>query len=347
MIRINPVRFRSCRRSARKGGGKVQPSRNGERPHERQLGRPVNRSLLLAGFLFVSLCAVTAVAAEPSSELIEQGLELRRDGKPEQALELFRRAHAIAPSPRTFGQMGLVEASLKRWVDGESHLSVSLSNPDDSWVIKNRAFLDEALAQCRQHVGELVVSGPPGVEVLVGGRIAGTLPAVPTLRLAEGTVSVSATSPGFTSFETTVTIRPGIREPLAIVLTRVPSAAPPPAAPSGATAISASPPPATPAAQSSTGRGWHSWTGISLAAIGAAAIGWGVTWIVVDGGKACATSTGCSDVYNTRTWGWVLAGAGAAAVAGGAAIFFTGHQTGGPDVSVGLTPGSVLLQGRF
>ncbi len=132
----------------------------------------MNRSSSLATLLLVTFCAVTAVAAAPSTDaLIEQGLDLRRDGKPEQALELFRRAHAIAPSPRTFGQMGLVEASLKRWVDGETHLSVSLSNPDDTWVIKNRAFLDEALAQCRQHVGDLVVSGPAGVEVFVGGRL--------------------------------------------------------------------------------------------------------------------------------------------------------------------------------
>jgi hypothetical protein len=311
-------------------------------------GRTMNRSPSLAVFFLATLCAVAAAAAEPSADaLIEKGLDLRRGGKPEQALELFRRAHAIAPSSRTFGQMGLVESSLKRWVDGETHLSVSLSNPDDSWVIKNRAFLDEALAQCREHVGELVVSGPTGVEVLVGGRTAGTLPAVPTLRLAEGTVLVAASSPGFTSFERTVIVRPGVRTPLAIVLTPV---APAPLAPRlAATMVSASPPPARRAAQPSGGQGWHTWTGVSLAAVGAAAIGWGVTWIIVDGGDACGATTGasCQNVYDTRRPGWILTGVGAAAVAGGAAIFFTGHHSAGPTVSVGLTPGSVLLDGRF
>jgi len=312
----------------------------------------VNRSLSLAVLFLATFCTVAAAAAaaeQSTDALIEQGLDLRRDGKPEQALELFRRAHAIAPSSRTFGQMGLVESSLKRWVDGETHLSVSLSNPDDSWVIKNRAFLDEALAQCREHVGELVVSGPPGVEVLVGGRMAGTLPAVPTLRLAEGTVLVTASSPGFASFEKTVTVRPGVRTPLAIVLTPV-APAPAPLAPRlTATVVSASPPPAPRAAQPTGGRGWHTWTGVSLVAVGAAAIGWGVTWIVVDGGDACGATTGasCQNVYNTRTPGWILTGVGAAAVVGGAAIFFTGHHAAGPTVSVGLTPGSVLLDGRF
>ena len=109
------------------------------------------------------------MAAEPSADaLIEQGLDLRRDGKPEQALEMFRQAHALAPSPRTFGQMGLVETSLKRWVEGENHLSVSLANPDDRWVAKNRAFLDEALGLCRSHVGDLIVSGPAGRRSLRG-----------------------------------------------------------------------------------------------------------------------------------------------------------------------------------
>lgn len=308
----------------------------------------VNSTLFLAVFLVASVCAVASAAAESSTKLIEQGLDLRRDGMPEQALELFRRAHAVAPSPRTFGQMGLVEASLKRWVDGETHLSVSLSNPDDSWVMKNRAFLDEALAQCRQHVGDLTVSGPAGAEVLVGGRPAGTLPAVPTLRLAEGTVSVSASLNGFTSFEKTVTVRPGVRTPLAIVLTPVvPVAAP--LAPPAAAMVSESSPPTTLAAQQTSSRGWHTWTGVSLAAVGAVAIGWGVTWIVVDGGAACRAMPGasCQNVYNTRRPGWILTGIGAAAFVGGAAIFFTGHPTAGSNVSVGLTPGSVLLQGRF
>jgi hypothetical protein len=135
---------------------------------------------------------------------------------------MFRKAHALAPSPRTFGQMGLVETSLKKWVEGENHLSVSLANPDDRWVAKNRAFLDEALGLCRSHVGDLVVSGSAGTEVFVGGESVGTLPAVPALRLAEGTVTVSASAPGSKPFERTVAIRPGARSTLAIALDPIP-----------------------------------------------------------------------------------------------------------------------------
>ena len=308
----------------------------------------MKRPLLIAALLWATSLSIGASAAEPGADtLIEQGLGLRRDGKPEQALEMFRRAHALAPSPRTFGQMGLVETSLKRWVDGEKHLSVSLANPDDRWVTKNRAFLDEALGLCRSHVGDLMVSGPAGTEVFVGGQSVGTLPAVPALRLAEGTVTVSASAPGSKPFEQAVAIRPGARSALVIALEPIAATpvavAPIPAAtaPAPAPLIAASPSTHGESSPSS----WHAWTGVSLAVAGAAALGWGIYWIAVDGNPTGDPRDHLG--YDTRTPGLILAGAGVAAVAGGAVIFFTGRHPTEPAVALGLTPSSLLLQGRF
>jgi hypothetical protein len=319
----------------------------------------VNRALVLVTLLVSTLVATRAPAAESSEKLIEQGLHLRRDGRPAEALELFRQAHAIAPSPRTFGQMGLVEASLRDWVEGENHLSVSLANPDDPWVLKNRAFLDEALSLCRRHVGDLVVSGAPGIEVFVAGKSIGTLPAVPAVRLAEGEVTVSASAPGFKAFERTVTIAAAARTPLAIALVPIaappaPTAAPPavPAAPSpAATAPAVVAAPASPPEQPNASN-WHTWVGLGLSAVGAAAIGWGAFWIHIEGecpsGATCDGKAPTSGTYETGTAGWVFAGVGAAAVAGGIAILLTGgHTAGGSSVAFGLTPTSLLLQGRF
>ena len=308
----------------------------------------MKRSLFITALLWATSLSVGALAAEPSADaLIEQGLALRREAKPEQALEMFRKAHALAPSPRTFGQMGLVETSLKRWVDGEKHLSVSLANPDDRWVIKNRAFLDEALGLCRSHVGDLIVSGPAGAEVFVGGQSVGTLPAVPALRLAEGTVTVSASAPGSKPFEQAVAIRPGARSALAIALDPIPptsvavTPAPVATAPVPAPRIATTPPIHSESSPSS----WHTWAGVSLAVAGAAALGWGIYWIAVDGNPTGDASA--HQGYNTQTPGLILAGAGAAAVAGGAVIFFTGRHPTEPAIALGLTPSSVLLQGRF
>ncbi|HVV51657.1 MAG TPA: tetratricopeptide repeat protein, partial [Polyangia bacterium] len=280
--------------------------------------------------------------------LIEQGLSLRRAGKPEEALELFKRAHAMAPSARTFGQMGLVETSLQRWVDGETHLSMSLSNPDDAWVHKNRAFLDEALGVCRQHVGELLVSGPAGVEVFVGGKSVGTLPTVPALLLPEGTTTVTASGAAFKPLTQTVVVWPNARTKLALAMTPLsppPPAVPPPTADvpaptaTAAPSISISTPP-PPAPRERGGEHWHRWLGVSLATAGAAAAAWGAVWVAIDGDR-----TGSSR-YETKTPGWILVGAGAAAIAGGATIFFTGRPDE-PTVAMGLAPGSFLIRARF
>jgi hypothetical protein len=241
--------------------------------------------------------------------------------------------------------MGLVETSLKQWVDGEKHLSVSLANPDDRWVAKNRAFLDEALGLCRSHVGDLIVTGPAGAEVFVAGRSVGTLPAVPALRLAEGTVTVSASAPGSRPFEQPVAIHPGARSALTITLDPIAATAVAitPArvatAPSPAPLIAAVPP----SHGESSPSNWHTWTGISLAVAGAAALGWGIYWIAIDGNSSGTAGLG----YDTRTPGLILAGAGAAAVAAGAVIFFTGDHRTSSGVALGLAPSSVLLQGRF
>jgi hypothetical protein len=317
----------------------------------------MKRFLLIAALLWATSLSVGAMAAEPSADaLIEQGLGLRREGKPEQALELFRQAHAIAPSSRTFGQMGLVETSLKQWVDAENHLSLSLANPDDRWVAKNRAFLDEALGSCRRHVGDLVVSGPAGAEVFVGGQSVGTLPAVPALRLAEGTVTVSASAPGSKPFEKAVSIRPGARSVVAVTLEPVitPVVAPGTPAPTSA-------PLATPTAPAprivtippthgeSSPSSSHTWAGVSLAVAGAAALGWGIYWIAIDGNPHGAKAPdNMQPVYDTGIPGLVLSGAGTAAIIGGAALLFlTGRHQTTPVVAVGLTPSSLIVHGNF
>jgi hypothetical protein len=303
-------------------------------------------SLQAVVFLSAGTPAFAANDTSPDA-LIQQGLDLRRDGKPDQALEMFQRAHEMAPSPRTFGQMGLVETSLKRWVDADMHLSVSLTTPDDAWVAKNRAFLEQALETSKQHVGDLVVTGPAGAEVFVGGKSVGTLPAVPPVHLAEGSISVSATAPGFKPFDQTLVIRPGVRTPLAIALVPItvePAAAVATAAPAPSLSLM------SPEAAKPTHGRWHTWAGASLAVAGAGVLTWGIVWIAIDNHDACGSLHGsaCVTAYDTKTAGWILAGAGTATLVGGALVFFTGHeQAPASAVTVGLGPSSFILSGFF
>jgi hypothetical protein len=293
--------------------------------------------------------------------LIQEGLRLRREGKPQEALERFRHAHELAPSSRTYGQMGLVEATLKRWTDAETHLSVALASPDDVWVRKNRAFLDQALALCREHVGDLVITGPAGAEVFVAGESVGTLPAVPALRIVEGTVEVTATAPGSEPFKRSVTVHAAKRTALNVTMAPQlvpgpppPHDVPPPKAAGDVPENPPQPPPPQPPAPPpppppEPESHWHTWTGITLGVLGAGAAAFGISWVVYDGHCELynATTMRCEQAADTKTVGWIATAGGAALLATGAVVFFTGPSKSEPAVALGATPRGLWLQARF
>ena len=289
--------------------------------------------------VFIALTALSAGArardVDPDT-LIAQGLELRRAGKSAEALELFRKAHQQAPSPRTLGQMGLVEASLARWIDGDGHLSASIATPDDAWVRKNRPFLDQALDRARMHIGELVISGRPGATVSLAGTALGVLPLAGPVRSLEGNYALSASGNGFKPFSTNVVIKGGARTAVVIVLEPIDA----PAAAPAKDPFTAADGPA-----SSTKR----WAGLTLAAAGIVALTWGIVWIELDSHNTCGSlqAGSCGTVYDTRPAGWILtAGGSAAALAGGVLLFSTLHVSN-PDLTVAISPSSLQLAGRF
>lgn len=305
--------------------------------------------VLLTGL--VTFASARARAAEPTAEdLIARGLELRRAAKPGEALAMFQRAHALAPSPRTLGQMGLVEASLERWLDAEAHVTAARLTPDEMWVRKNRALLDQALKVCRGHIGELFVTGPNGTNVAVDGRRVGPLPIVQPVRLVEGTVVVTASNTGFKDFSKSVTIPGGAKVSLAIVLGAVEErvsvavAAPMPLSPAAAPT---SPATMVPAGEPSA-RSWKTPMGVGLIAVGAGFAAWGITWIAVDHKDACPTNgPACNNVYDTRAKGWFLTAGGIAGAGAGATLLYLGRRSENTGLALDLTPSSIGLRGRF
>jgi hypothetical protein len=282
----------------------------------------------------------TASTQAEADRLISEGLELRRGGKSREAVDLFRRAHTLAFTPRALGQLALAEASAQIWVDAETHLVSTLELGTDAWVEKNRQMLEQALTVVREHVGELAITGPARTAIDVDGRPAGTLPLLNPLRVSEGRALVTATGPGFNHFSKTVQIQPGGRIALAIIFEPTQSRPGVAVAPPVALAGSASPPRDTnPSA----------WMGGALVAAGAGLATWGAVWIAVDDGNAgprfnCGPM--CTKVYDTRAWGWGIAAGGAAAIAGGVALIVTGRHRD-PGVAIGITPSAVALSGRF
>lgn len=293
-------------------------------------------------FAFAALAVVPHAARAPApggpDTLIQRGLELRRAGRSAEALQLFRAAHDRSPSARTLGQMGLVETSLQMWSEADAHLAAALATPGDRWVWQNRAFLAEARKRTSSHVGDLAVLGPPGTRVSVAGKEVGRLPLRAPLRLAQGTVTVSAAAPGKKPFSVRVTVEGASRTAVTVSFDPVTLDAPPPTGP----------PPAVEAEP----RDRRKWIGGALAmTVGAGALVWGISWLQLDGQCAvqAIASRGdrCLTTYDTRTAGLVAASGGAILLVGGAALVTLGLRRTAPPVSIGLAGRFLRLEARF
>jgi len=131
------------------------------------------RSRRIALLVSVFLCSSPRVSAQESVEaLVSTGVELRRQGRDEEARDVFERAHALAPSARTRAQVALADQALGRWVAAEVGLEEALTASADPWVTRNEASLRAALERARDALGTLRVAltEPTTAEVRLDGR---------------------------------------------------------------------------------------------------------------------------------------------------------------------------------
>lgn len=289
------------------------------------------RAAAIALAVFGHLGAAVARDGDADPEiLIKRGLELRRAGRSTDALALFRRAYEVAPSPRTLGQMGLVESSLQLWSDADNHLAAALATPDDTWVHTNRQFLDQAIDRANEHIGELMIMGPPGTKVSLAGKAIGALPISAPVRLAEGDVAVSATSDGHKPYAIDISIKGGARAAISIVLEPID--------------LAARDREAQPLISVDRPNRTRLKTGAALAITGIAGLSLGLIWIALDGHSVC---DGCINVYDTRARGIVAAGSGAVLALAGGALLLSVFHSGAANPTVGLAGRSLRFEARF
>ena len=187
-------------------------------------------ALLTVG-LGIGLAARPARAGDSAEAeaLIRQGVELRAQKKDERALPLFEKAYQVSRSPRTAGQLGLVEMALGYFVDAEKYLSEAVASPDHPWVAKNLPTLKAQLATAKSQIGELYIIGEPaGAEVVVNGKSVGRLPLPGPVRLDKGRVDVQVRAAGYVSSSDSVTMVGGKREDRSYRLQREAVAVTPP-----------------------------------------------------------------------------------------------------------------------
>jgi hypothetical protein len=177
---------------------------------------PSSISFARAALLAVSAAAIVSVSplafAQSGTEAdaaISKGVELRRQGKDEEALEFFQRANKLAPSPRAKAQIGLAEQAIGRWADAERDLGEAMAVGSDPWIAKQHSVLGEALNVIRRHVGSLTVKGEPaGAVVEMDGEAVGVLP-LPDRHVTAGEVVVTVRASGYVSVTRKVSVTPG------------------------------------------------------------------------------------------------------------------------------------------
>lgn len=253
--------------------------------------------------LFLVVGATGAAAVEPDragDQAYRAGVELRRRGDDRGALREFRRAYGAAPRPRTLAQIGVAEQALGLWVDAEAHIGAALSAVGDSWIVTNRAPLQQALASVAAHLGSLEVEcDTAGVTLDINGVAAGSLPLPKPVRVPAGTVVLSAHAPGFFPVQRVAMVAPGQLSHEQIEMVRMSPTAPisvaarPPVVPpiqtassaGGApdTATGAQPADATGAAQprAAEDRNWQRTGGWVALGLAAASLGTGVVFHIL------------------------------------------------------------------
>jgi len=342
------------------------------------------RALLTAAL--ACLAARPARAQEQPEALIRQGVELRRHNQDALAQGYFKRAYAIAHTPRAAAQLGLVEQALGSFIDAEQHLTEALENPDP-WVDQNRSTLEQSRALVRTRLFRVQTRGlPADTTVTIGHHAPVAVASDGVVWLPPGSTALTFAAPERRPVTTNVGGVAGATVVLEVELAglagpaaasspretavpRAPGAAPaassPPALAPPAPAPAASAPPTVVFAhpEPDTGHGRRV-AGVAVGGAGLALASAGIITYLVGASKQSAIEHDAAfgRPYNTangdyQTLGDVgigLAVAGAVAIAGGATLYLLNREpqaeAGGAAVSVGYLPGGggmLRIGGRF
>ncbi len=175
---------------------------------------------VLGGVILLAAPFAARAESDPDA-LLRRGVELRRAGKDDQALDKFRQAYKIRPTPRARAQVGLAEQALGQWIDAESDLLAALgSAATDSWIAKNKPALSQALAAVEDHLGNVQILGAPrGATVKVDDREVGTLPMAEPAHVFAGEVMVAVSAPGHVEIRRKLNVSPRamVRETFSLV----------------------------------------------------------------------------------------------------------------------------------
>jgi hypothetical protein len=238
-------------------------------------------SLLLTALVVAGLAGRAHAAGAKAEALVDQAVELRRNGDDEGALALLLQAYGMGHLPRATGQLGLCEQALGRWPEADTYLTEALKAESDPWVKRNRRALEDAIVIVKGHLARVEMQGEPdGAEVWVNGVLVGKLPLTAPVRVGAGEIEIELRTPGSAPETKTIRLEAGQYQRIVMRASK-PPVAPAASAQPALVAVSTEPPRASgePAATavaapaSSNGRRALKWVAWGL---GAAGLGVGI-----------------------------------------------------------------------
>ncbi|MGC4091512.1 MAG: tetratricopeptide repeat protein [Polyangiaceae bacterium] len=171
--------------------------------------RRLSIALMFVMSVATSLHAQEGPASEATtSELIQQGIALRKAGKDEAALRLFLELEQDAPnSVRVLLQIAAAAQATGKWLMAYEYLQKAARFKRDPYYQRHASDIKQAEDAIARHVGQFrAVGAPAGAEVLLNGELVGTLPMEGARPFAVGSYLLEVRKPGFYS----------LRRPLAI-----------------------------------------------------------------------------------------------------------------------------------
>ncbi|MFI5308448.1 MAG: PEGA domain-containing protein, partial [Polyangiales bacterium] len=193
--------------------------------------------------LEIQLRQPTGTPAERAALLVDEGVALQAASNLLPAMEKYKAAQVIYPTPRAAGQLGLAEESMTMMPEAEQHLSEALKSPKDPFIRENKKKLKAALERVKKHIATLTVTGTPdGAEVFVNGKSIGLLPIGGPTRVSSGSLTITAKKEGYSDYEELIDLPPRGQRRVKIEM----SEAPPPPVVAAVPLIAPSPEPPPP-----------------------------------------------------------------------------------------------------
>ncbi len=172
----------------------------------------MRRGSLVAAHLCLAFSLLSTASADAdgaaADSALSRGVALRREHRDADALGEFRRAYAIAPTPRALAQIALAEAALEQWVNAEADLLRALGSADDPWIARQHAALRTALDEIDGHLATLEVVGQNGAQLWIDGALTAELPR-PVLRVPARRVKLELRAAGYATAVRDVELLPG------------------------------------------------------------------------------------------------------------------------------------------